>query len=64
MATERMNDSWKRVKTQIRTIWSDIDFGDGEMKKARGSLPKMVDLIQEKTGEPRGEIIQKISAFL
>jgi len=34
------------------------------MKKARGKFNKMVDLIHEKTGEPRPEIMQKISAFL
>ena len=64
MATEAMNDSWRRVVAQIKTIWSDEDFGDKEMKKARGNLNKMVNLIHDKTGEPRAEIVQKISAFL
>ena len=64
MATQSMNDSWPRVVDQIRTIWSAQEFDDAEMKKARGQLNKMVDLIHEKTGEPRPEIIQKISAFL
>jgi len=64
MATQSMNDSWTRVVDQIRTIWSGQEFDDAEMKKARGQLNKMVDLIHEKTGEPRPEIIQKISAFL
>ncbi|GIV61762.1 MAG: hypothetical protein KatS3mg044_0628 [Rhodothermaceae bacterium] len=64
MATETMNESWRRVKSQIQTIWSEYEFGDKEMKKARGNLNKMVNLIHEKTGEPRSEIIQKISAFL
>lgn len=64
MATESMNESWVRVKAQIQTIWSDHDFGDKEMKKARGNLDKMVNLIHEKTGEPHSEIFQKISAFL
>ncbi|HAY37808.1 MAG TPA: general stress protein CsbD [Bacteroidetes bacterium] len=64
MATQNMNDSWTRVVDQIRTIWSDQEFDDTEMKKARGKLSKMVDLIHEKTGEPRPEIGQKISAFL
>jgi hypothetical protein len=64
MATEAMNDSWRRVVSQIKTIWSDEDFGDKEMKKARGNLNKMVNLIHDKTGEPRAEIVQKISAFL
>ncbi len=64
MATENMNQSWVRVKTQIQTIWSECEFGDKEMKKARGNLDKMVALIHEKTGEPHSEIFQKISAVL
>jgi len=64
MATKRMNESWRRVKNQIENIWSEQDFGDKEMKKARGNLNKMVDMIHEKTGEPRAEILQKICAFL
>jgi len=34
------------------------------MKKARGDMNKMVNLIHEKTGEPRSEIFQKISAII
>ena len=64
MATKRMNDSWIRVKAQIESIWSDADFGDKELKRARGSLNKMVDLIHEKTGESRSEIVQKMGAVL
>lgn len=64
MATESMNESWRRVVEQIKTIWSDQEFDDAELKKARGSLRKMVDLIHSKTEEPRAEITQKISAFL
>ena len=64
MATDRMNENWRRVKEQIEAIWSDHDFGDKEMKKARGNLNKMVELIHEKTGEPRNEIMQKIIAFI
>ena len=64
MATKRMNDSWRQVKNQIQTIWGDVDFEDKEMKRARGSLPKMVNLIHEKTGEPREAIIRKMGAVL
>jgi hypothetical protein len=64
MATQRMNENWRRVKKQIKAVWSDYEFGDKEMKKARGNLNRMVDLIHEKTGEPRSEIIQKITAFI
>ena len=64
MATESMNESWRRVVEQIETIWADQTFDDAELKKARGSLKKMVDLIQSKTEESKADIMQKISAFL
>ena len=64
MATQAMNDSWARVRDQITTVWSDVEFGDKEMKKARGNLREMVNLIHEKTGEPKPAIMQKLSAFL
>lgn len=59
-----MNDSWRRVKAQIQTVWTEAEFGDQEMKRARGSLSKMVNLIHEKTGEPRSVIMQKINALI
>lgn len=62
MATEQMENSWVRIKTQIQTFWGEFD--EKEMKKARGSLPKMVSLIHEKTGEDKNSIIQKISTFI
>ncbi len=64
MATPRMNESWEQVRTQIENIWSEAEFGDKEMKKARGNMRRMVDLIHEKTGEPHHEIFQKISAII
>lgn len=64
MATEAMNESWRRVRKQIKSIWSDIDFDDKEMKRARGDMRKMMNLIEDKTGEPREEIMRKMSAIL
>jgi len=62
MADEKMEQSWSRVKEQIVHIWGEID--EKELKKARGSLPKMVELIAEKSGEERASIIQKISTIV
>ncbi len=62
MATERMEESWSRIKTQIQNIWGDFD--EKEMKKARGDLREMVSLIHEKTGEDVQQIIQKISTIV
>ncbi len=64
MATEAMNESWARVTTQIKTIWNDQEFTDAELKKARGDLKKMVALINERTGEEKADIIQKITSLL
>ena len=64
MATARMNQSWRQVKHQIQQIWSEVDFDDQEMKRARGNLTKMVNLIHTKTGEPRAAIMQKMAAVL
>lgn len=62
MATERMEESWSRIKTQIQNIWGEFD--EKEMKKARGDLREMVSMIHEKTGEDVQQIIQKISTIV
>ncbi len=62
MADQRMEDSWARVKTQITDMWGDLDEKD--LKKARGNLRKMVDVIHEKTGEDTSLIMQKMSAIV
>jgi len=64
MATEAMNESWRRVRDQIKNIWDDVDWNDKEMKRARGEMHKIVGLIQDKTGESREEIRRKMSAIL
>ena len=63
MATKRMNESWRRIRSRIRKMYSDTDLGtDKELKRTRGSLRMMVNLIHHKTGEPRSEIRNQISA--
>ena len=64
MATEAMNESWRRVRDQVKSIWNDVDFDDKEMKRARGDMGKMVRLIHDRTGEPREDIFRKMSAIL
>lgn len=64
MATPKMNRDWRRIRDRIKAMWSDVEFDDKRMKKARGGLRKMVSLIQDKTGEPRAEIRKKIVAVM
>ncbi len=64
MATKRMNETWYRIRDRIKEAWSDTEFNDKEMKKTRGNLTKMVNLIHAKTGDPRPEIRQKVVGLI
>ncbi len=64
MATKRMNDQWFRIRDRIKQAWSDTEFDDKEMKKTRGNLAKMVNLIHEKTGDPRPEIRKRVVGMI
>ena len=62
MSKQRMEQNWQRVKTQILAVWGDLDESD--MKKARGDLGQMVNLIHEKTGEERSLIMRKMATLV
>ena len=64
MATEKMNEDWRRIRDQIKDIWDDADFDNKQMKRARGDFTKIVGLIHDKTEEPFEEIRRKMSAIL
>ena len=64
MATSNMNENWNSVKSQIEAIWRNTEFDDVELKRARGNLSKMVNLIQQKTGESPMEIRQKMNSII
>jgi len=64
MATEKMNEDWRRIRDQIKDIWDDTDFDDKQMKRARGEMEKIMGLIHDKTGESIEEIRRKMSAIL
>ena len=57
-----MNQNWDRMRSQIQATWDGLE--DDELKKARGSLSQMVNLIVSQTGEDRKVVMQKMSAFL
>lgn len=65
MATERMNQSWRRIRDRVRDIWADTDLGtDKDMKKVRGDMQKMINLVHEKTGDSKELIRRRISALV
>ena len=64
MATPKMNRDWRQVRDRIKQTWSDTEFDDKKMKRTRGSLRQMVNLIHARTDEPRAEIRRKVVAVM
>lgn len=60
----QLNDSWTRVRNQIESMWGDVNFDEAEMKRARGSLSHMINLIEQKTGETPAEIRRKVMTIV
>lgn len=46
--------SWDQVKGKLRERWGQIS--EDELEEARGNMDQLVGLIEERTGEARGEI--------
>jgi hypothetical protein len=64
MATPRMDQRWFRIRDRIKTVYSGVDLTDKEMRRTRGNLGKMVNLLHEKTGEPQDDIRKTVSALI
>ncbi len=63
MATPRMDESWNRIKTQIRAIWGDV-LTDAELDKGRRDLNKLVNIIHDVTGEAPTKIRGQMNAII
>ena len=59
-----MNRDWKQVRDRIKRVWSSVEFDDKKMKRTRGSLRQMVNLIHARTDEPRADIRRKVAAVM
>jgi hypothetical protein len=64
MATERMDQQWFAIRDRIRTTYGNADLTTSELRRARGNLGRMVDLIHEKTGKPRADIRATVMALI
>ena len=63
MATQRMRESWAKMKDDIRGIWG-ADLTDDVLKEGRRDLNKMVNIIHRTTGNSRAQIRKQMSALL
>ena len=64
MANQRMKDDWKLTQQRIREIWEETEFSDDDFKQGRADLQAMIEVIQEKTGESREEVLSKLEAVI
>ena len=64
MATPKMNRDWQQIRDRIKAAWPSAEFDDKNMKKARGSLGQMVNLVHERTELPRAQIRRRIASMV
>ena len=64
MATPKMDKSWRRIRDRIKETWSEVEFEDKRLRKARGDLRYMVTLIRTRVDESRAEIRRKVVAAM
>ncbi len=58
MNSDISEGAWKRLKGDVRAQWGELN--DDELEQAKGNSEKMIGLIQQKTGEARGDIERKL----
>ena len=51
---ETLEGGWNQIKGEILERWGQL--ADSELDQARGSVDQLVGLIQEKTGEAKGQV--------
>jgi len=51
---QTIEGSWNQIKGKVRERWGQLT--DNDLEGARGNIEYLVGLIQEKTGEARGEV--------
>jgi len=49
-----LEGSWDQVKGKVRERWGQIT--ENELEEAKGNTDQLIGVIQEKTGEARGEV--------
>ena len=54
MHQQTLEGQWSQIKRKIQDRWSE--FSDGDFSQARGSAEELIGLIQQRTGEARGQI--------
>jgi uncharacterized protein YjbJ (UPF0337 family) len=59
---EQFNGKWNEIKGGIRNLWGKIS--DDELEQIKGNITEVSGLVEEKYGETKAEIKQKLDALM
>jgi len=59
---KQINFKWTEIKGGIRNLWAGIS--NEELDKIKGNIPAVMGLVQEKYGESKENIEEKIESLL
>jgi uncharacterized protein YjbJ (UPF0337 family) len=59
---EQFNGKWNEIKGGIRNLWGKIT--DDELEQIKGNITEVTGLVEEKYGETKEDIKQKLSRLM
>ena len=59
MNSDQLNGQWEQLKGKAKRIWGELT--DDDFMKAQGSADKLYGLIQERFGDSKEAIQQKLN---
>ncbi len=62
MNTDQLTGRWEQIKGSAKRIWGELT--DDDFLKAEGSLDKLYGVIQEKVGDTKEAIWEKLDKLL
>jgi uncharacterized protein YjbJ (UPF0337 family) len=62
MHADKLKGKWSQIKGRAKKAWGELT--DDDFKKAEGSVDKLVGIIQEKVGETKEAIKDKLDKLL
>jgi len=62
MNTDQVEGKWEQAKGRLKEIWSDLT--DTDLGKMKGSMQEAVGYLQEKYGDTKEAIEEKINTWM
>lgn len=62
MNKDQIEGKWEQIKGAVKRTWGQIT--DDDMLKAEGSMEKLYGVIQEKVGDSRAAVQEKLDKLI